>query len=246
MRNGLKESDILQAFRDRQFDDEMRWYLRYHARRYACLIAEVEGLSTRLRSSGAGTLRILDVAKSFQTELMRMHVPDSIMDTLGFNDERFTDDPRGKHIHFDLNQAADRGSWPALVGYHIVVIAEVIEHLWAGPVGVLSVLASGLVPGGYLVVQTPNMVALHKRLRMLRGRSPVDPLPENKPGNPHLHEYTVDELVSAGKRAGLTAARVGGSNYFGFGRAATAYARLGRITPLSLRHGLTVTFQKPR
>ncbi len=224
----------------------MHSYLRYHARRYARLIAEVEGLAKTLRSSYAGTVRILDVGKGFQTELMQVHVPDSIVDTIGYTEALFADDSPGRHIEYDLNQAGDRASWPTLHDYHIVVLAEVIEHLWAGPVGVLSVLASGLVPGGYLVVQTPNIVALHKRLRMLRGRSPVAPLPEAQPGRPHLHEYTVDELVSAGKRAGLIPARVDSSNYFGSGPAAQAYARLGRLTPLRLRHGLTVTFEKPR
>jgi hypothetical protein len=103
----------------------------------------------------------------------------------------------------------------------------------------------GPVPGGYLLVQTPNAVARHKRVRMLLGRPDLHPPDEVSPGVAHLHEYTSAELLEAGERAGLRVVGVDTANYFGSRPAARAYAALGRVLPPNLRHGMAVTFQAP-
>lgn len=224
----------------------MNWYLRYNAPRYAWTLPRLERRLNAIREQWPGEeLHVLDVAKSFQTELIRGLVPDGRVDDVGYNDARVATDPRGRHIEFDLNRVREREAWPAIDGYHLVVIAEVIEHLSVGPVSLLSFLAGGLVPGGYLWVQTPNSVALHKRLRKMIGRSDVAPPDEEHDGVSHLHEYTIAELCEAGERAGLRVVEVDGANYFGTGRAARAYVKMGRALPRSMRHGLVVTYQRP-
>jgi hypothetical protein len=225
----------------------MTEYLRYNAPRYAWMLGRIGGLIDDIRAEWPGEeVRVLDVAKSFQTEMICQLLPDGRVDDLGYDDVRFDGDRRGEHIEFNLNHVRSREAWAPLEGYHLIVIAEVIEHLNVGPVSLLSFLASGLVPGGYLLVQTPNAVALHKRVRMLLGRPDVAPPDERSEGVAHLHEYTSGELRAAGEEAGLRVVRVDTANYFGTKPAARAYTALGRVLPPSLRHGLAVTFRAPR
>ena len=83
-----------------------------------------------------------------------------------------------------------------------------------------------LAPGGHLILQTPNATALAKRIRMLFGRNPYDPIREES-GNPgHFHEHTVDELVRAVDEAGLEVTRVLTENY-----STTAHGRTGPTGP---------------
>lgn len=241
-------ADEVQArFAQRSLDAEMAEYLRYNAPRYAWMLERIEGLLDDIRSEFPGQeIKALDVAKSFQTEMISQLLPDGRVDDLGYDDVRFDGDRRGEHIEFNLNHVRSRDAWPPLKGYHLIVIAEVIEHLNVGPVSLLSFLATGLVPGGYLLVQTPNAVALHKRVRMLIGHPDVAPPDEESEGVAHLHEYTRIELCAAGEQSGLDVVRVDTANYFGTKPAARAYSALGRVLPSSLRHGMAVTFRAPR
>jgi len=235
----------------------LQGYLRTHARRYAWIVDYLQPLieDRRRDRSGAG-LKVLDVGPSFQTFLLADLVPDGRVDTIGYYDPKFLDAPDGtaparlrlpadQHVSFDLNDTEREELWPRLADYDLVLMAETIEHLYVGPTAVLRFLASGLRPGGYLVVQTPNAVALHKRVWMAIGRSPINPLPDNRPGEAHLHEYTIDELVAGGRRAGLDVTDISLCNCVGGTLAARWYGALGRLLPRSLRDGLAVTFRVP-
>jgi SAM-dependent methyltransferase len=201
---------------------EWRHYLAYHRRRYAVL---------RRLALDLGGQRVLDVGPMFEVQMLRdagHHV-----DTLGYPHPLFPPRDGERHIEAELNA-------PALAGdgsYDLVVAAEVIEHLHAAPELVLRWLAGWLRPGGWLLLQTPNAVALHKRVRMLLGRNPIEPIRAD-PSNPgHFHEYTIGELHDAAAAAGLAVGGWEAANYFGTSR---AYAALGRVLPPSLRHGVTL------
>ena len=173
----------------------------------------------------------------FQTVLFRDLLGAEAVEVLGLWVPRFAPpDGGGTHHVFDLNQ----DGWPDAGPYDVVVAAEVIEHLYLGPATFLRRLGAYLEPGGHLVLQTPNAVAAHKRLRVLRGRSPFGPMPEDRSGDTHVREYTREELVRAGREAGLEAVAVGAASYFG-----RAPAALDRVLPPGLRLGLTVTFRHP-
>jgi SAM-dependent methyltransferase len=152
-----------------------------------------------------------------------------------------------RHIELDLNDVA----WNAVEQrgdeqHDVVVLAEVIEHLHAPPQLVLGYLVGWLRPGGTLLVQTPNAVALHKRLRMLAGRSPFEPIRATRENPGHLHEYTLPELQDAARRAGLEPVSTVTANYFGEATlAGWAYGRLARVLPPSLRHGITMWLRRP-
>ena len=220
--------------------DEADAYLRYHARRFALLADTTAELVHR------PTARILDVGPNLQTAWLRERLPQAHLDTMGFAHPLVPPREGERHVELDLNDVAghthDRGD----ERYEVVVLAEVIEHLHVPAELVLDYLATWLQPGGALLVQTPNAVALHKRLRMLMGVSPFEPIRLSKENPGHFHEFTLPELDDAARRAGLQPAGAITANYFGErtlpGR---AYAGLGRLLPRTLRHGITAWYRRP-
>jgi SAM-dependent methyltransferase len=213
-------------------DEEV--YLRTHTRRYSLLLALVKSF---------GPKTILVVGPSYESVLLRDAVPGATVDTLGWEDHRFPRVDGERHLQHDLNDL----EYPELEPHDVVVCSEVIEHLHVSPVPMLRVLAGSLAPGGRVVVQTPNATALPKRLRMLLGQNPYEPI-RDEPANPgHFHEYTVGELREAVETAGLQIERLVTANYFDHGsRKNRVYRALGPLLPSTLREGITVVAQSSR
>jgi len=207
-------------------DEEI--YFRTHSRRYALLLDLVRELAPE---------RILVVGPSYETALLRETFPDATVDTLGWHDHRFPLRDSDRHTELDLNALA----YPELEPHDVIVCAEVIEHLHVPLVRVLRFLRGGLAPDGRLVLQTPNAVSLPKRLRMLVGRNPYEPI-RDEPANPgHFHEYTRDELCGAMRAAGLDVMRVITANYFDHGsRKNGAFRAVEAVLPGALRDGITI------
>lgn len=206
-------------------------YLRTHRRRYELLLDLVRELSPE---------RLLVVGPSYESTLLREVAP---VDTLGWADHRFPRVDGERHVQHDLNDP----EYPELDPHDVIVFSEVVEHLHVSPVPVFRFLAGGLEPEGRLVVQTPNATALPKRLRMLLGQNPYEPIREQT-GNPgHFHEYTVEELREAVESAGLEVERLVTANYFDHGsRKNRAYRVLGPVMPATLREGITVVARSSR
>ena len=160
-------------------------YTAFHAPRYAALLRLLDRYVT------PGTA-LLDIGRSRLTDLMHetFHVP---VDALGFVGNETS--PQGRNWWFDLNLAIHRHEWRTdLPKYDVIVIAEVIEHLRIPPGHVLAFLRTLLNPNGVVIVQTPNAVALHKRMEMLLGRNPFEPLRDEQSNPGHFREYTKREL----------------------------------------------------
>jgi trans-aconitate methyltransferase len=215
----------------RSHDEQV--YLRTHSRRYALLLKLVEGMSPR---------RILVVGPSFESTLFREQLPEATVNTLGWLDHRFPLREHEQHVQLDLNA----GDYPELEPHDVVICGEVVEHLLVPAERVLRFLATGLAPGGHLIVQTPNATSLPKRLRMLLGRNPYEPI-RDEPTNPgHFHEYTLREIRAAVEEAGLAVEQLHTANYFDHGsRKNRAYRAVGRLLPPTLREGITVV-ARPR
>jgi SAM-dependent methyltransferase len=208
-------------------------YLRTHARRYQLLLEVVGELAPKT---------ILVVGPSYESVLLREALTAKV-DTLGWEDERFPRVDGETHVQHDLNDL----DYPELEPHDVVVCCEVIEHLHVDAVPVLQRLARAVGPGGHLVLQTPNATALPKRVRMLLGHNPYEPI-RHEPGNPgHFHEYTVGELRNAFDAAGFTIEREITANYFDHGsRKNRAYRALEPLLPGPLREGITVVAQPRR
>jgi SAM-dependent methyltransferase len=163
-------------------------YERYHLPRYEALFKIICGLDRP-------QLSVLDIGVSYQTEMLRAALTDpSRIDTLGFepDHERAT----GRNYRFNLNDSQSVDTWRAdMPEYDLIVMAEVIEHLYTAPGLVLAFLRSLTKPGGTLIVTTPNAVALHKRLKLLFGRHPYQMIAVEREYPAHFREYTKDELI---------------------------------------------------
>jgi 2-polyprenyl-3-methyl-5-hydroxy-6-metoxy-1,4-benzoquinol methylase len=226
-------------------DGESRAYVDYHALRYARLLGAVEEVARR--ADRQEPLQILDVGPNVQTALLRRAHPGATVDTLGFAHPAAAPREHERHVRMDLNQCLDREAWPALERrYDVIVMAEVVEHLHVPPYAVLSFLAEQLRPPGFVVLQTPNAAALHKRLTLLIGHNPVE-APRISRENPgHFHEYTLAELRQQVGAGGLTVDRLEAENYFGSGAGAEAYRAVGRLLPPTWRHGVTICARSER
>jgi hypothetical protein len=128
----------------------------------------------------------------------------------------------------------------------VIVMCEVIEHLYTGASTVLAGLASIVKPHSSLFLQTPNAAALHKRIQLAMGKNPYMSLEEERMDPPHFHEFTVGELAEAARQAGWQVAGVETHN--GFSRntpLSDVYNRVCAALPASLRAGISMTLTMP-
>ena len=230
----LSEAAVLEHFASWDLNDEERRYLDLHAPRFAYVLSLVAASDPK---------RILDVGPHFLTELLAVSFPDATLDTLGFrNPSCYREERVARHFDFDLNDVQG-GVSPDFPEYDIVVMAEVLEHLYTAPELVLAFIRGGLAPGGRLVLQTPNAAAWNKRLALLRGANPFERIRESRENPGHFREYTAAELRRFGDDVGLEVERLELVDYFN--AAMNAPARmLSRLRP-SLRQGITVVYRRP-
>lgn len=182
-------------------------YAMLHAPRYAELLALLDDY---IRPES----RVLDIGRSRLTGLMKETYGVSV-DSLGFAKNGPTSE--GTNYWFDLNRAQDEQQWRRdIPAYDVIVMAEVIEHLYTSPVLVLRYLRTLVADGGVLVVQTPNAVALHKRAKMLVGRHPFEAIREDTTNPGHFREYTRRELESVAREAGFGVERWMAKAYFDY------------------------------
>jgi len=202
----------------KMFENVQNGYVLYHLPRYRAMMGQ-------LRNFHFDGARILDIGKSAFAGAL--HDEFGPVDTLGLNEEQATG--YGHHHHFDLNACQDRSAWrDDLPGYDIIVFAEVIEHLYTSPNHVLPFLRSLLNDGGMIFIQTPNAVALHKRVDILRGRNPFDLIREDASNPGHFREYTFAELENYIDRNGLEIVSASYDNYFDFRYSDHAHGRVNK------------------
>lgn len=222
-------------------------YVEFHYRRWAHLLQTVDDLvERRAGDAGAEELRILDIGESLHTELLRANHEAIPVDTLDIVDGGFERRPIDQHHQFDLNDFYFEDRHPRIGPYDVIVMAEVIEHLYTSAPVVMRGIGRLLRPGGYVFVQTPNAVALHKRIQMLVGRNPYMDIDRPRDDPPHFREYTIAELIEAGDAAGLQTLKVDAHNYFTRGtRLSQLYNALAERLPKTLRAGVSIVYAKP-
>lgn len=234
---------MIEALRVLRESAEGRTYLQVHGRRLEYVVSRVERL---LEGRAPGSARVLDVGPHLLTELLRARTP-AVVNQLGFANAAARLRPGERHFDLDLNVLLDRGAWPEIPGHDVVLACEVIEHLHVPPSVVLGFLRTCLVPGGHLVVQTPNAVALKRRVVMLAGRNPYERLRESTDNPGHFREYTRAELEAYARGAGLDLVEVDCRSYFDYrsaGLAGRAYGAVARLLPPGLRDGITMVLRR--
>jgi hypothetical protein len=220
-------------------------YWSYHKKRFKWTATLLMGLVHDLRRSGQPVNRILDIGNSFQTILFESLFQDIQIDTMGFFDTRYAPKRQSVHIPFDLNDSFYKEKWPHLheEKYDIIMMLEVIEHLYTSPKQVLACLRAIIKPNGFLVIQTPNAVSLVKRYLMLKGNNPYELIRECRDNPGHFREYTRKEMGDFGYVAGFDIRDIYMRNYFnekGF------LPSVSNFLPGSLKNGMTIIFRTRR
>ena len=94
-------------------------------------------------------------------------------------------------IGYDLHELADHT-------YDIILCMGVIEHVPHTPRMLLESINRVLKPGGYLVVDSPNLAYIYNRQKLSRGQTIFCPITlqyyTEVPFEGHHREYTVSEL----------------------------------------------------
>jgi len=220
-------------------------YVGYHAKRFAYLAHFLEQLGIGEKDT------ILDVGPTFSSIFLNKELKCRV-DTLSFSPDEET--PFGTNYFFDLNMSQDKEKWPKIGPYSVITFAEVIEHLYTAPEIVLGCLGSLLEPGGRLIVQTPNALALRKRVQLLVGKHPYEEINTVVDSPNHYRESTLKELIRYGKNAGLEVEVARVVNYFNpaFRQKDTkspllgaAYAKFNDLLPQNLRPGCMLVYRKP-
>ena len=241
-----KAEGVPSYFKRWNLDEEHKVYLHYHYQRYEFLLRKVTKIIVKIQDRLPNeSLNILDIGPSFQTEILRKVFPNAIVNTLGFEDPYFKPRPQERHFQFDLNDIQYQERWPKIEKQDIIIMAEVIEHLYTSPAIVLKCISTWLKNEGYLIIQTPNACDLYKRLVMLMGKNPYEMIHETRINPGHFREYTIEELISAGNQSGFTPVEYTICNYF---NSTTIKHKLcdilSSIFPASFRQGITICFRK--
>src|SRR5262245_6059116 len=190
---------------DYELNATERDYVRYHERRLVAILRLGERFVGERIASGVRPVKVLDVGPHFLTRCLHDLFGDDVeIHTLGFHYYGMVPAAMvAKHHHYDLNLAQRREQWLRCPGHDLIVLAEVIEHLYTSPNLVLQFLRSLLRDDGVLIVQTPNAVSLQRRLGLLWGRNPYEPIRDDTLNPGHFREYTAPELVQYCRTNGL-------------------------------------------
>jgi trans-aconitate methyltransferase len=239
--NFIKASDIIDSFNKSEMGLSDSGYLEFHKYRYLYLLEIIQGII--LKCSNKEQLRLLDAGPAFQTLLIRKYFPQIIVDTVGY--DHSLNHLTETEIHYTQDFNYTDKIWSVDENkYDIIVFCEVIEHLYSKPEIIVDRLYKSLKKGGYLIVQTPNAAAIHKRINLLFGKNPYQLLLDNKMG--HFREYTANELRIIMENAGLKSSRLMFKNYFNYNRTIIhkLFLKLEKIIPKSFRDGITLIAQK--
>jgi 2-polyprenyl-3-methyl-5-hydroxy-6-metoxy-1,4-benzoquinol methylase len=214
---------IIKYFSEKNIDDNSMRYLKTHAKRYACMLHEIREIRYNIKNKHIVSL---DIGESFFTELYRVEFNEDNLYTLGLSYEKY----RGGHLpieinrnekfhyHFNLNnlQYADNLS-KKIPKFDIIIMAEVIEHLYTAPEIILSFIKKITKQDGYIFVLTPNAASLSKRMKlMFKGENPYEMIRINHCNPGHYREYTSNELYNLFKKLSFEICKIDHTNYVKF------------------------------
>ncbi|MCI4350060.1 MAG: class I SAM-dependent methyltransferase [Thermoplasmata archaeon] len=171
-------------------------YLRFQARRYASIVeflAPLAPLSTR---------KVLDLGGGVGSLAVALHAAfggSYHLAEVGAAPPQWLE--VGARYGLVAHHTVDLGALDGLAAlprdYDLILLVEVVEHLTGNPLFLLRELHDHLVPGGHVLITTPNQSRLTNRGKLLLGHSIKDSRRYPRlPGevNGHVIEYTRREL----------------------------------------------------
>lgn len=155
--------------------------------------------------------RVLEIGPSMTSvlihELTGAHVETLCIDDLNHN---FLD-PFHIPLHIcDITREVPpipRGS------YDLILFCEVLEHFLIAPHAAIRTILSLCKPEGVTFFSVPNFATIQKRIMLLRGKNPQDPLHEKTAYFAHIREPVFDETKQWWESAGGTVMKHGFTNY---------------------------------
>ena len=106
--------------------------------------------------------------------------------------------------------------------YDAVICGGVLEHIPHTPRLLLESMTASLVPGGVLILDTPNLAYLYKRLALVEGQSIFAPIAQQYftqiPFEGHHREYTIAEVEWLLQTAGHDVLSIDTFNYSVYGQ----------------------------
>jgi Methyltransferase domain len=240
------EQEIIAYYQNRSLNDEENEYLRYNAKRLSLILKLIDQILPTTPHQGKKHTKILDVGPSFLTEQIHCICPDCELNTLGYENPRTYDKSFiGHHLQYDLNNAQFPDKWETFYQHDLIVVSEVVEHLYTSPILVLSYLRTLLLPGGLILLTVPNALAISKRLKMLFGKHPYDLIRESSDNPGHYREYTRSEITSFLAGTGFELVSLMLKNYQSSKNAVfDLIYRIGSVLP-SYRQGILVVLKRP-
>lgn len=217
-------------------------YINFHKIRYSYLLNLIEALINTMESN---ELKFLDVGPMHQTKLIRGVFANCTIDTMGTNFPINNLRKFEKHINIDLN-STDSYTGEIYPQYDIIVFSEVIEHLYTKPEIVIKFLKQFLKKGGYIIIQTPNGLAIHHRLKLLFGIHPYQLIKESRRG--HYREYAPYEMKNILENCKLEIYHFSVKNYFNNSSTLLhkLFVKLEILFPKNWRDGMTFIGYKPK
>lgn len=246
------EAQIVDYFLKQDLDAESRTYIQTHAMRFAYLLNYIGAVR---KTMSADRIRIMDIGPSFFTELLKINFPGDEICTLGFKHEaaRGGHLPEGvnddsDHYTFDLNDAQYPEKWIEVPKSDLIIMAEVLEHLYTSPIRVYGFVNSFMNQGSRFIVGTPNAVTLVRRLKLMLGQNPYELIRTTRDNPGHFREYTLPELKALGKEAGLDTVSAEIKNYFkpfsAKGKLFDAFVKY--CLPASFNTGISITYAQAK
>ena len=212
----ITEKDILDYYRGKsEFSDAVcQEYTSFHAKRVAYILQLVNDYVLPLQSKIPSPVTMCDIGPNYLlTEQLRRYFPEIIINTLGFDNWKGRPRYKSEHFECDLNDTyfGIKREFPT---HDIVIMSEVIEHLYTAPRQVIEFIKTLMKPEGILIITTPNAVMIDKRMEILSGRNPYEKIRENRIDPGHFREYTLSELIEVGEKCSLRVERAYFHNFY--------------------------------
>jgi glycosyltransferase involved in cell wall biosynthesis/SAM-dependent methyltransferase len=167
-----KEPPSIESLRGWAESDEALGYLETHQTRLARTLAITPpgGPSDRILEMGA----YLQITPALRTSLGYGEVRGCYYGKLGRTDHRIVTSAGGETFECDVDHFdAERDVFPYPDGHYATVLCcELIEHLFADPMHLMSEVNRILKPGGHVVLTTPNIASLRAISAILQGYHP--------------------------------------------------------------------------
>jgi glycosyltransferase involved in cell wall biosynthesis/SAM-dependent methyltransferase len=190
-------------------EDGSRAYVESHVTRLekTLAITPAGGPGDRALEMGA----YLQVTPALQTRLGYGEVRGCYYGPLGETKQRTVISEAGETFQCPIDLFdAEKDRFPYAAGYFSTVLCcELLEHLAADPMHMMSEINRILRPGGHLVLTTPNIASLRAIAGILQGFHPalfpayIRPNPSGQVDARHNREYTAREIQSLLENSGF-------------------------------------------